>query len=37
MPYADSLTRLLRRIDANGIESCYEATIIEFIKSKTFF
>jgi len=37
MPHADTLARLLKRIDAGGIESCYEATIIEFIKSKTFF
>ena len=36
MPHADTLARLLKRIDSDGIEACYEATIIEFIKSKTF-
>jgi len=36
IPHADTLARLLKRIDADGIESCYEASIIEFIKSKTF-
>ena len=36
IPHADTLARLLKRIDAEGIEACYEATVIEFIKSKTF-
>ena len=36
MPHADTLARLLKRIDAGGIESHYETTVIEFIKSKTF-
>jgi len=36
MPHAGTLAGLLERIAADGIESCYEATIIEFIKSKTF-
>jgi len=36
MPHADTLARLLKRIDADGIESCYEASIVEFIKSKIF-
>jgi len=36
MPHADTLARLLKRIDADEIESQYEATVIEFIKSKTF-
>ena len=36
MPHADTLARLLKRIGADGIESCYESAIIEFIKSKTF-
>ena len=36
MPHADTLARLLKRIKAEEIESHYEATIIEFIKSKTF-
>ena len=36
IPHADTLARLLKRIDADGIESCYETTVVEFIKSKTF-
>jgi hypothetical protein len=36
IPHADTLARLLKRIDADEIELRYEATIIEFIKSKTF-
>jgi hypothetical protein len=36
IPHADTLARLLKRIDANEIESHYEDTLIEFIKSKTF-
>ena len=36
IPHADTLARLLKRIDTDGIEACYESTIIEFIKSKTF-
>ena len=36
IPHADTLARLLERIDTDELESCYENTIIEFIKSKTF-
>jgi len=36
IPHADTLARLLEKIDADRFESCYENTIIEFIKSKTF-
>ena len=36
MPHADTLARLLEKIDADKLESCYEDTIIGFVKSKTF-
>ena len=36
IPHADTLARLLKRIDTDEFESCYEKTIIEFLKSKTF-
>ena len=36
IPHADTLARLLERIDADEIETHYEATVIDFIKSKTF-
>jgi hypothetical protein len=36
IPHADTLARLLKRIDANNIELHYEDAIIEFIKSETF-
>jgi hypothetical protein len=36
IPHADTLARLLKRIDVDGIEACYEDTITTFINSKTF-
>jgi len=36
MPHADTLARLLERIDAAEIESAYEKAIVEFIKSEAF-
>ena len=36
IPHADTFARLMKRIDVDGLEACYENTIEEFVKSKTF-
>jgi hypothetical protein len=36
MPHADTLARLLGRVDADGIEKCYEMVVAGFIRSKAF-
>jgi hypothetical protein len=36
MPHADTLARLLERVDADGLEACYEKAVMDFVKSRTF-